>query len=85
MWLKTIKCSAIALGVGLCMGSNAYADQEYDSTIEQAAIKIVMRKLGPIRGTHEINEPFSLYPPAKARSVQDGTLIQERRVRVILQ
>ena len=79
----TILCGAAALCIGVAMTDTAIADPGYDRTIEQAAIKIVMRKLGPIRGTHAINEPFSLFPPAEARSVENGTLKRERTVRII--
>ena len=65
----------VALSVG-----QAYAGNKYDKTIEQAAIKIAVGKLGDIRGSHEIKEPFYLYPPIEARSAGNGMLEPADRV-----
>ena len=54
--------------------TSAYAGSKYDRKIEQAAVKIAVQKLGNIRGSHEINEPFSLYPPIEARNSDNGML-----------
>lgn len=54
--------------------SQAYAGNKYDKTIEQAAVDIAVEKLGNIRGSHEINEPYFLHPPIEARSAANGTL-----------
>jgi hypothetical protein len=54
--------------------SQAYAGNEYDKNIEQAAIDIAVEKLGSIRGSHDIDEPYYLYPPIEARSAANGML-----------
>lgn len=52
----------------------AFAGNTYDRNIEQAVIEQAVQQLGNIRGSHEINEPFYLYPPIEARSAANGLL-----------
>ncbi|MCP4314661.1 MAG: hypothetical protein GY789_01140 [Hyphomicrobiales bacterium] len=54
--------------------SQAYAGGKYDRKIEQAAVNIAVQKLGNIRGSHEIHEPYFLHPPIEARNAANGTL-----------
>ncbi|MEX3007929.1 hypothetical protein [Hoeflea sp. TYP-13] len=63
-----------ALCISAGFADVATAGSKYDRKIEQAAIEIVSQKLGDIRGSHEIHEPYYLYPPVEARSAADGTL-----------
>lgn len=59
--------------VALSMGQ-AHAGNTYDKTIEQAAIERAVEKLGDIRGSHDIKEPFYIHPPIEARSAANGLL-----------
>ncbi|WP_136660384.1 hypothetical protein [Nitratireductor sp. XY-223] len=74
--MRPIALPATICALCLCpsMAVSAHAGPKYDRKIEMAAITIVAGKLGMIRGTHEINEPHSLYPPIEVRSASDGTL-----------
>ncbi len=54
--------------------SQAHAENKHDKNIEQAAIERAVQKLGDIRGSHEINEPFYIYPPIEARNADNGLL-----------
>ncbi|MEM6461503.1 MAG: hypothetical protein AAF724_06275 [Pseudomonadota bacterium] len=57
----------------------AYASGKYDKRIEQAAKDITAQKMGEIRGSHGIHQPFYLHPPIEARSAEQGTLKPARR------
>ena len=69
----TSVAACVSVLVALSMGQ-AHAGNEYDKSIEQAAIERAVEKLGDIRGSHEINEPFFMYPPIEARSAANGLL-----------
>ncbi|WP_419913620.1 hypothetical protein [Hoeflea sp.] len=71
--------AAYAVCLCVCVAGAAQAGPKYDRKIEQAAITIVAGKLGMIRGTHDIAEPHSIYPPIEVRSASDGTLLPARR------
>lgn len=67
------------------MVGQAYAGNKYDKTIEQAAISIAVEKIGDIRGSHDIKEPFYLYPPIEARNAENGMLEPaERQDRILI-
>jgi hypothetical protein len=70
--MKTVQIPAAAVTIAAVLVPclTVAAGPKYDRTIEQAAIAIVSRKVGDIRGPLAIGAPNVLYPPAWVREAQ---------------